>query len=142
MIHQMACSQCARDQRPTLAPRMNMEWGIRHHGLGRQACHKHHIGEDGGLPFSRAAGSAPYPAKEQITMVHRHPGLGISQAEIPYSFLPSCPIALSLHLCKIPFHSIAKILPGKMLLSAFSLLQRSDRSLSRACSMECTYVST
>ena len=43
---------------------------------------------------------------------------------------------------KSPIHSIAKILPSEMLPSTFSLLQSSERSLSRACSMKCTYVST
>ena len=60
-------------------------------------------------------------------MVHRHPGLGISHAEIPYSFLPNR-LPFPLIYAKIPIHSIAKTLPSEMLLSTFSLLQSSERS--------------
>ena len=53
-------------------------------------------------------------------MVHRHPGLGISQAGNP-RFLPSiqsnCPFPRSMQ--KMSNHSIAKVRPSEMLLSAF-----------------------
>lgn len=81
-------------------------------------------------------------------MVHRHAGLGISLAESPCSSLSiqiNCPVPRSMQKKKkkIPFHSRRRrSFPSEMLLRTFSLLQRSDRSLPRACSMECTYVPT
>lgn len=75
-------------------------------------------------------------------MVHRHPGLGISQAEIPYSFLPNR-LPFPLVYAKIPIHSIAKTLPSEMLPSAFfpTAIIRT-LPLGGARSMKCTYVST
>ena len=52
--------------------------------------------------------------------------------QIDRPFLPS--------MQENPIHSVAKILPNEMQRSAFSLLQRSDRSLSRACSIDYTCV--
>ena len=54
----------------------------------------------------------------KINMVHRHPGLGISQSRIPI-FLPSRSLVLSLDLCQNPLSLLAKNIASEMLLSAF-----------------------
>ena len=78
-------------------------------------------------------------------MVHRHPGLGISQAENPIffpSFQIDCPFPWSMQK-KFPFTPSLRSFPAKCSLVLFPYCNHhQNASLFGACPMKCTYVST